>query len=165
MIKEQISLRIYYQVAPYDFWTGISERLTVGTLRLAAGALANKIYETLTSSKAEKDEFQSSRFDLIIPPRQNSWIIVRIIRSAKFRTNATIEEADIRNAIMASVDKFDALSKRNPRKTLLIAAELRNDGDEIRLIIEEETGFSIDSALSFKKQLKDVLNRGSVTKI
>jgi hypothetical protein len=158
MSKKQvpvITLRIHHEVVHYDFWTGLLQRSTAGIIRLAAGALANKIHETLKFSKAEKDKFQMSRFDLLIPTRQNSMVVLRFFCFAKFRSKARIEEPDIRNAIISSVDRFDAISKRNPDRTVLITAELRNDGDELRLLIHEEIDFDLDSARALKEQIDD----------
>lgn len=163
-IDNELKLNIHYHIGQgglwgsYDFWTGILENLTASIilipLNVAIGILANKIHDTFKTSKAEKDNMQSCRFDLLIPVKNNSWIVVRLMRSAKFRSKIDLKEKDIYNAILSSIKKFNNVSKKNPNKTYLISAELTNHSDEIKLKTNSEVDIDVNSLPGIIAQIK-----------
>jgi hypothetical protein len=162
--KAYLSIHTLYKVGQgglwgnYDFWMGVLESLTASAifslLPAALRALSKTIMETLKSSKASKDDFESCRFDIFIPAKGKSWVLLRVMQSVKFRTEETIEEDDIYNALAFVVSKFNDTSKKYPRKKVVVIGELFNSGNETKLVITKEISLkSVHSA--FDQQIRD----------
>ncbi|HBS87596.1 MAG: hypothetical protein A2W91_15140 [Bacteroidetes bacterium GWF2_38_335] len=169
-----LELKVQYRVGhgglwgSHDFWNGVLESITAGFIFLPfsilANLISNKIYEILKSSKSEKDEYQSCRFDLLILAKKKSWIIVRVMRSAKFKTKRNIEEKDISETILTAINRFNELSQESSCENFVVIAELTNHSDEIKISIHEKMDLDPDSLKNIKKQFRK-LKSGKTIKL
>jgi hypothetical protein len=160
-----LNIKLHYHVGKgaywgsYDFWTAVVENLVAATIFIPIGViiniLSNKIYETLKGSKSEKDMSESSRFDLLIQEKNNSLIVVRIMRSAQFRTKKKIEKEDIFKAIDKAIDTYKELSNTTPNLPIYVCIELNNRSDEISIDIHHEVNADFSEMYGIKTEIEN----------
>jgi hypothetical protein len=164
-----LELSTYYHLGKgalwgsHDFWMGVLESLTAGFIFLpisvVANLISNKIYETFKTSKSESDIYQSCRFDLLIPIKKHSGIILRFFRTARFRTKRDISEKDINDTIIAAIDKYNEISKKAIDDKFVITVELTNYSDKINIKFSEnvdiDSNYLDEMKIQFKKSGKE----------
>lgn len=167
-----LELRTSYRVGKggawgsYDFWMSVASSLVAAYLFLATNKsiayLAKRIYQTLKSSRAEKIETESARFDLLIPFDDESLAVLRVMRSAKFRSKEPILESDISSALTIVINRLRTQTRKGHNGPNVVVGELNNMSDGIQLSIHRVEG--LESAPALQRQLEEA-KRGKVTRV
>ena len=141
----------------FAFCVAIVEHLAAETLfhffsKLVTN-LARRIHHTLKASIVEKSDTESARYDLVVSMVDGSVALLRVMQSARFRTNEAISEDDISAALSLVLNRIKHANNGNPTRPRFVIGELRNRGNGLQLSISRLA--SLKSAPTLVKQIEE----------